>query len=103
MSLMTPLSVFHSFTFVTLFIVVASGLFVLRRCWRRMMLIELGAVVLSIVAAAYWIGISYLLSNIAVCRSDSTLCLYGTAYQLVRNLAFVLFHAAVGRRASRSA
>ena len=81
--------------------VILSGLYVLARGEWRPFKLKFAGVALSTVAGL-WMALSmYVLYDSYACGAKQSLCITAGIYHVVRNVAFVIFHIAVGRDAIR--
>lgn len=91
----------HFLSLLTIGIVVLSGIYVLARGEWHPFALKFAGVALSTSAAMWLLGADIFMGGgIATCPfTDPSVCLTVDVYHIVRNIAFVLFHIAIGRDA----
>lgn len=90
----------HILGLLTAFIGISSGMAVLALGdWRYFKLKYAGVAIST--AASIWFLIMFIIfgGDIALCNSSRLFCMTGDIYHTTRNIAFIIFHLAVGRDA----
>ena len=86
-------------TFLTSFLVIISGVYVLHRGDWSYFQLKYAALVFSIVTGLWSVVAVVMDPHLLYCTMDEKFCFASGMYDVVRNISFVLFHLAVGRDA----